>query len=387
MPIIEMIHQDDQFVAYRYGTVSPVPLGAAFQPGITMPEYTPHIDLDAAPKNIGNLPGVARSEYGATVDGGVTQLGAAMTISNTNFTNTVVDVRANITFNNCRFTLTSYTPADSIGALVRLLNGTGLTNVVFNDCEFHVRCQRVMNVISGRNTTFNRCVMTGGVDGISLSPAGGAPQSYGVKVNDCWIGDHAWWHWSTTGVVHPSDTETHNDGIQVATALGTEVNNTFFGIWPSEFVGTGTPGSGSETNPSSSEPYITTQATMDGWRTTYLNRITRNDQSFGGVGRKSTTGGSWSGIMLNQTNVTADHCWFSGGTVHINAVDSILSGKTVGSFTRNTHWNDMTAGHSLTTTAKGTAVYTRSDSTVTIPTSGTQKNVWFDGVTLIPTNM
>lgn len=383
MPIIEMILEDDQFVAYRYGYADPVSLGPDFISGETMPVYVPNLDLNAAVKNIGNLEGVARAEYSSTVTGGVTQLSSAGTLSNFNFTNTVIDIRANITFNNCRFTLTSYTPADSIGAMIRILNGTSVSNVVFNDCEFHVRCQRGMNNIAGRNATFNRCVITGGVDGLSLSPNGGATQSYGFTVNDSWIGDHAWWYWTSPGAVHPSDTHTHNDGIQVSSTLGAELSNTFFGSWPSEFIGTGTPGSGSETNPWAGT-YITDQATMEDWRTTFMTRETRADQSFEGVSRKSTNGGSWSGIMLNQPGAIIDHCWFSGGTVQINASDDVLAGQNAGSFTRNTHWNDMTAGHSLTTTAKGAAIYKHSTATITIPTTGSNRNLWFDGTTVTP---
>ncbi|MFZ1302129.1 MAG: hypothetical protein WAQ27_06185 [Candidatus Microsaccharimonas sp.] len=385
MPIVEMVRQADEFISYQYDFLPPV--SVVFNSGSTMPIYEPNTNIDAASKNIGNLPGVTRTEYGSTVNGGVTQLNSAVTISNTNFTNTVVDIRANIVFNNCRFTLTSYTPADAVNALIRALNGGSVNNIVFNDCEFHMRAQRSMNIFSGRNTTFNRCVLTGGTDGLSLSNGGSAQQSYGFIVNDCWIGDHGWWRWTTTGVVHPSDTQTHNDGIQVSVAtLGVEVNNTFFGTWPSEFVGTGTPGSGSETNPYAGT-YITNQATMESWRATYLNVYTRADQSFGGIQRRSSSGGSWACIMVNRAGITIDNCWFSGGAVQINAVDPNLAGQTVGSITNSHHWNDMSAGHSLTSTAKGTAIYRRTDYTMTVPTSGTDKNTWFDGATVMPVEM
>ncbi len=384
MPIIEMIHEADQFVSYQYENIAPVDINP-FISGETMPLYVPNATIASASKNIGNLSSTARAEYSGTVTGGITQLNSPLTISNTNFTNTVVDIRANITFNNCLFTLTDYTGADSIGSLVRGLNGGSLDNIVFNNCEFHVRVQRAMNGFSGRNATFNKCVFTGGVDGLSLSASGSAAQSYGFVVNDSWIGDHAWWYWTSTGVVHPSDTQTHNDGIQISVNLGVTVDNTFFAIWPSEFVGTGTTGSGSETN-SYAGPYITDQSTMAGWRTTYLNRYTRADQSYGGVQRRSSTGGSWAGIMVNRPGITVTNSWFSGGTVHVNAVDTNLAGQTVGSFTNNHHWNDMTAGHSLTTTDKGTAIYKRADSTITVPTSGNTANKWFDDAIVIPAN-
>lgn len=381
-----MVRQGNEFVSRRFGFLPSISVGAnIFQPGVTMPLYTPASNLDTAQKNIGNPPSVARSEYSSTVNGGVTQLNTATTIINTNFTNTIVDIRADITFTNCRFTVTNYTAADSIGALIRILNGSGVTDVVFNNCEFHVRAQRILNCVSGRNATFNQCVFTGGVDGLSLSNAGSGTQSYGFVINDSWIGDHGWWYATSNGIVHPSDTQTHNDGVQVSVDLGVEVTNTFFGTWPSEYIGTGTPGSGSETN-AFSAGYITNQSTMDTWRATYLNRMTRADQSYGGTQRRSSTGGSWAGIMINRPNVTIEKCWFSGGTVHINAVDPNLAGQNVGSFTRNRHWNDMTAGHSLTDTTKGTAIYKRADSTITIPTTGTDKNVWFDTSTVSPTN-
>ena len=388
MPIVEMVRQGNDFISFRYGFVPPIsinPDNDTFQPGVTMPRYTPTLAITNANKNIGNLPQVSRTEYSSTVSGGVTQLSTATTINNTNFTNTVVDIRADIIFNNCHFILTNYTAADSINALIRILNGGGTTNVIFNDCEFHIRSQRTMNCVSGRNATFNRCVFTGGVDGLSLSSSGSGTQSYGFVVNDSWIGDHAWWYAPSVGVVHTSDTQTHNDGIQVSVNLGVEVKNTFFATWPSEFVGTGTPNSGSETN-SFSATYISDQSTMESWRTTYLNRYTRADQSFETTSRRTSTGGSWAGIMINRPNVVIDSCWFSGSTVHINATDSNLAGQNVGTIIRNRHWNDMSAGHDLTTTDKGTAIYTLASSTYTLPTSGNDKNIWFDNATVIPVN-
>lgn len=358
------------------------PGGGSFIPGETMPIYIPNVDVNAAVKNIGNAPGVTRTAYPGTVTGGITNLQTPGTIENRDFIDTVTDVRASITFKNCRFITTNYTAA-SYPSLVRSILGNivATDSIVFEDCEFHNRAQRITTVFQGRNATFRRCVFTGGVDGIGAVRESGSTatnyQPYGtITVEDSWIGDHCWWYHPTPGVIHSNDTQPHIDGIQIQTAGSSPITatNTFFGTWASAFVGTGTPGAGGETNPYSSTYTDIDQATQNSWRASFLNAYTRADQSFEGISRRlSTGGGSWACVMMNYSGLIMDKCWLSGGGVQINAVDSNLNGLSIGSITNSTFWNDMILGHSLTTTAKGTSIYKNSSATLT-----TSNNKYWD---------
>jgi hypothetical protein len=383
MPLERTVWDGTQWLLWQDAEGPSVP---RFTPGVTMPEYVPTSNFTGA-KNVGNLPGVTLTPYQGTLvgNGSLVQIPAG-TYNNIDFGDRRLDVRGAVTMNNCRVTLTSANwGTTSIPAVVQRLNGTNPPGLLtMNDCEIHNRAQRLMNGFLGRHAVFNRCVSTGGVDGLNPSASGGLDQSFGLRFYDCWLGDHAWWYYPTTGVVHASDTQTHNDSSQVLDANGIEFHNCFFGCWPSEYVGTGTPGSGSETNPYV-VTYITNQATMNGWRASFLNRITRADQSFQGIPRKTSTGGSWACIMGQRANGLADHCWFSGGGVQVNLSDNALPAATNWTIKRSTFWNDMGLGHSLTTTAKGTAIYLFTGYTYNVPTSGPDRNVWFDGTTVIPT--
>lgn len=357
---------------------------STFVPGVTMPQYVITPGLNGA-KNVGNIAGTPLTAYlGGAAGNGALVLLPAGTYTNIDFGDRRLNPQGTVTLNNCRVVLTtSNFGVDGIGAVLQRLNGPAGT-MTCNDCEFHNRAQRMLNCFMGRNTIFNRCVFTGGVDGVNCATTGNVPSTFDPVVNDCWIGDLAWWYYTSTGVVHPSDTNTHNDGSQIAESLGMSFTNTFFGAWPSEYVGTGTPGCGTESNPYV-VTYIVSQATMNGWRAANVTLLTRADQSFEGVARKTTTGGSWSGLMCNSPNGTVLHCWFSGGTVQINLVTATLPTATGWSVKQCTFWNDMSGGHTLPASiVKGVAIYTLAAKTYDIPTSGVDRNLWFDGTTVTP---
>lgn len=372
----------------RRGVISSSNVVQSPAPSGSMPIYIPNVNIDSAVKNVGNLSGVLRTPYGATVTGGQTNLNSAITIENTDFINTFVDVRAGVTFKNCRFHVDNFTGA--LPSMVRSILGNGVVanSIVFEDCEFHNRAQRLTNTFQGRNAIFRRCVFTGGVDGIAVVRQSGSIETNyqptgTVTVEDCWIGDHGWWYHPTPGVIHSNDNQPHIDGIQIQTAGPTvNVSNTFFGTWPSEFVGTGTPGSGSETNPYSSTYTDVSQATMNSWRETYLNMNSRADQSFNGVSRKSSSGGgSWACVMINHPGIELNGCWFSGGGVHINAADSSLDGQNAGSVIDCISWNDMSLGRPQSSTTKGPVVYRRSATTV----ATTGSKFWDDASIVVAT--
>jgi len=378
MPEVTYIQKNGQLIPLN--NVAAAPITNTFISGVTMPFY----DINTGEKNIGNLPGVTLDVYNNDPGDGVLQINGG-TYTNVNFGNRILDIRASTTFNNCRIALTNNTDT-TIKQAIRILNG-GANLVTFNDCEIHNYDQYIRDGFQGRNAVFNRCIVSGFVDGIDSATSGAAPQGFSPIINDSWIGNLAWWYSPTAAVVHSSDYQTHNDCSQVQMP-GMEWHNVFFGIWPSELVGTGTPGSGSDTGNTHATAYRYTQAQSESYRTTFLNKLSAANQSFDTVPRKSSTGGSWAGIMGNTgggttLNLVVDHCWFSGGTVQINVSDDNLTG-TVASVKRSTFWNDMSGGHSLPYTAKGVAVYCKTGVTIDMPTTGSDKNLWFDGSIVSP---
>jgi hypothetical protein len=382
-----------------------------FIPGVTWPAYTPTVDFSGA-KNVGNLPGVTRTNASVTTNG-VTNV-AAGTYNNLNYNDTVVNTTSGpVTFNNCRFYMSptsDYIASDSIRGLARNVNGTcGL--VTFNDCELHCRSQRVMNCFQGRNAVFNRCVLTGGVDGPSVSwtntglsngtPSGSAPLNFGIHMSDTWVGEQAWWRSpSMPWEGHGSDKQTHNDGSQVGGDGGNEWHNCTIVVYASPYVGTGTPNAGSNTGnsyvPSSGTNYIRTQALQDADRATYLNYMTTASQAYLGISRPmSETGGalapdatSWACIMGNRNNGIVDKVQFSGGSVSINLSDASSNFTGAGwSVKRCLFYNDMTLGHGADPTVKGVAIRVKTSAyaNMDIPTTGADRNLWFDGTTVTPT--
>jgi hypothetical protein len=393
-------------VAQRRGRTD-VPLGSLFVPGVTWPEYTPTADFTGG-KNVGNFPEAvqARTAYPSTVTNGVTNIGAG-TYNNYNFYDTVVNITSGpVVFNNCRFYMSptsDYIAVDSIRGLVRNLNGT-CSSLTFNDCELHCRTQRVMNCFMGRNATFNRCVLSGGVDGPNDSASGTAPQVYGIIRNDCWIGEQAWWRATTLPWEgHGSDKQTHNDSSQVATTLGNEWHNCTMVTYASPFVGLGTPNAGSDTGnsyvPSSGTNYIRTQALQNADRATYLNYTSHTSQAYLGVARKLSKtsasppdASSWANIMANRNGGIVDKVQFSGGTASINIMDPLVTGSW--SIKKCLFWNDMVNGPGGrwdgTTgdpSIKGYAIQVRSglNGVLDIPTTGDDRNLWSDGTTVTVT--
>jgi len=377
-------------------------LSTGFIPGETRPFYEPALNYDGA-KNIGNLFGVNRTA--ATVNTfGVTQISTNQT--NKNFTNSVLDIRASIDFNNCRITMegNDYTIADSIRGMIRVLNGSpGL--VRFYDCEIHARAQRVFAALIGRNVEFHRTVITGGVDGPDDNGVtGSAPYNFGFRFYDSWVGDSAWWRaaltpsgGTNTWEGHGSDNRTHNDTSQITSTLGTEWHNTTLISTASQFVGTGTNGAGSDTGnsyvPSTGQNYIYTQAVQNGYRAADLNVATDPTQSMDGISRTLSTVGSWACIMGNNGPLLIDHCYFDGGLACVNLADNTgtMVGKTV-TITNSIFWNGMVNGHGGNPLTKGHAVLARQGgasngigSGLIMPTTGDGVNYWFDGTVVSPT--
>lgn len=329
-----------------------------FIPGVTEPQF----DLTSMRGNVGNKPGVELTPYAGSVTNGVAQLTGPL-YENILFTS-VVDIRSNATLRNCRIVIPStYTESDSIAGAVRALIGSTVNNVTLEDCEIHNRAQRPLNGIMGRNVTVRRTVVTGCIDGFSDSLSGDSTQTYGFRIYDSIVADSAWWYTPTVNsIIHPSDTQSHGDSIQKGTTLPTVVENTVFAAYLSDFVGTGTVGSGSESNPyvpASGFNFIATQAQMEAWKDEYGNLLTDPESTRGGISRRlPSSGGSLAAVMVNRDGASFDHCYFGGGIATVNLLDTNLPANMDVTVKDSKFWQDSKSGGAILIPTGKTATLT-----------------------------
>lgn len=358
-----------------------------FIDGVTMPYYVETLDFTGS-RNVGIPAGQTLVPYSGNGAGNnVIQLTAGGLVENVLFRG-VVEVRAPTTFVNCRFMIDSaFTRTDlSTKSVVQVLNGANARDVHLQNCEIHVRAQRPFNGIQGRNFTMDKCVITGANDAFSESANGSAPNTgFGFEATNCCVPSLGWWYSSPANLDIHSDTGAHVDAMQKETLLTVKLTNCTLAAVASEIVGTGTPGSGRDAGntyvPGSGADYTANQAQMEAWREQF-SFWTTPSQSMHGVSRRLMTAGSMACIMGNDGNLTLDHCWFSGGTVQINAEGATGSIATSIHIKNSVHWNDMLNGpgsRATTPTVKGHAVIFHTGETFGTFTN----NKWFDGTDIV----
>lgn len=384
MPLYRWDNTSARYVNLRTGD-----LFEPFIPGETEPFYELHPTF-MGERNIGVDPGVTLTPYTGTVTNGVATLTAGVLYENILFSSFVNWNGAHL--RNCRIVIpANFAIADSsLNAIVRSLNGASTTGGTMERCEIHNRAQRPLNAVMGRNGTIRRTAVSGCVDGFVDSESGSAPQNYGLILEDVIVCDLAWFYSPTQSPwIHSSDLQTHNDCFQKSTTLACELTN-FVGLaYASELVGTGTPGSGSETNtyvPGSGYNFIAAQAQMEAWRDTFCSFMTTPAQSKYGVAhRLPSSGGSMAAVMVNRGNLTVRKSKLAGGLVTVNMQDTNLPSVTNVIFEDNTFWNDMKNGHNNPDTGvfeparKGHAITIKSGKTATFT-----NNKWFDGTNVTP---
>lgn len=313
---------------------------------------------------------------------------AGQLIQNTHFDGARVSLsNANITFVNCLFR-----GDNSVNALVTCTNAN-VSNAQFIDCTFLPKFPRYeTNGIGGHDFTLLRCDMSHTTDLISPNNSTaftnqGAGFPIGVVVDQCYLHDLAWWTAATGGVVHPSDTETHNDIIQIVGGSGLTVRgNNMDARFARQY------GHWMVSNPTGPEPYttVTLGSLSDGG-------------PFQGIPQRGITGGSltsgndgngrynWddlAGLMLNSQQGTTSGIIFEdnfcrGGNYFINGGGNPNPGGGVvlGSFKRNTFYNDQgdygstlggTNGHTIDCGGTWSGF-------VTAPTTGADGNYYVGG--------
>lgn len=160
----------------------------------------------------GTLPGVSRDTIGSNVT-----LSTNDQVYEDHTVNGNISVTGKrITIRNCRMSKLTVTNVNAEDLLVE-------------DCEIrpHSPSNTDDSGVKGHDYTLRRVKISGFIDGINVYNNNSLPDGYasGVVVEHCWVAGLAYWTASAGGVVHPSDTWSHNDGVQHQ------------GGWGSSFVG------------------------------------------------------------------------------------------------------------------------------------------------------
>lgn len=227
----------------------------------------------------------------------------------------------------------------------------------------------------GRGLKIHHCQ-----DGIQIKNSSAPyPFSTGVDLQQSYIYDMAWWTASTGGIVHPTDTETHNDGIQHMQGLDSIIKwNTIDSRFAKQY------GHWVVTNPNV-EPYVTVplHSLPDGGP--YQNIPDR------GTGSAATGRYNWddqSCLMIGDEEgkptyrLVFEDNWLYGGNFSVNGGGNSNPGGGVilGSIKRNkfdrTQGNQGSGGN--TTQTINFQLGGWSASTVDIPLTGPDANVYMD---------
>jgi hypothetical protein len=292
--------------------------------------------------NTGVLPGVSRT----TTTGNITLSTNGAVLENRNVNGRVIVTAANCIIRNCYINGGSSTPAP----LVECYSGS-VVNCQIIDCEIGPTLANAhwnWQCVTGHDFTVLRCNLYRGTDNIGIfktsTNGGGSGVTYncGVTVQQSWLHDLAWWTASTTGVVHPSDTEDHSDLIQIQGGTHAQIlGNTMEATSAHQYAHWWTVGN-SETEPYN---FIAAQSLpagapyyggpyQGGRAYLFPDRGTGNNAN----GRYNT--GQLAALMINRNvghvhslNVTDN--WMSGGDACINGGLTWLSGENLGTFYRN----------------------------------------------------
>lgn len=146
-----------------------------------------------------------------TVTGTIT-LNTPQTYENRIVEGTIVITSSNVIVRNCIIRM------PSSGTAIRgvFCATAGATNILIEYVRIEVpagnRSYNQGYCIQGSGYTARRCDFSGTVDGLSIA---GVNQRASVTVEGCYIHDLPVYTAGSPGIVHPTDTVTHNDGMQI----------------------------------------------------------------------------------------------------------------------------------------------------------------------------
>lgn len=296
------------------------------------------------------------------------------TFTNMDFGNVMFICQAPTSFRRCRWYITDSGTATN-RAIVNF-DSTAANGSLVEQCDMINVDQKGYNInaaIRGRGFTAFRNKIRGTMDGIRPNLGGG----WKIWGNSIWF--LGWWAAPSNNLVQPNDVQTHSDGIQTTYGGGEIIGNSVL-AYPSTIVGTGTPGSGTDTGYPGT---FYTQAQANARRAELIG-VTWSDpaKSYGGIAREN--GGDTTPLMLNVASgptamdLVVEDNWFGGGPVHVNGLATNLT-DPLGAFRRNKHFDDTK------NKIGGRAIGYRMHAGLnpTIPQSGSDRNTYVaDGVTV-----
>lgn len=272
--------------------------------------------------------------YTGTGAGGTLTINTAgTTFTNVDFGSTRIVVQATgVKFINCRWYVTDAVTDGYSTAQIDCRSGSNSAaggGLLLDRCTIENVAQNVRGRtgVLGWNVTIKRSRVRGFVDNLGFyvpgSPGtGGSP--LGVTVLDTFIGELMWNQHPEAGVVHQSDTKTHCDGIQFQGGYGARLINVTVIARYSTVVGTGTPGSGSDSGWAGS-PYTQSEAEALRYATVFQGGTLANPAV-----RGYALGGSIAGIMVNTSDtrgrvvdMTIAWAYGAGGAYWLNNGDAI----------------------------------------------------------------
>lgn len=338
-----------------------------------------------------------------TITTNQTYSGNGTTINDTLFDGARVSVSGqNITFFNCKFTGDT-----SANALVTMTN-VAASNVQFIDCLFVPKYPLNRNCIIGHDFTLLRCDLSRCTDLVSpvntarsISDGDGFPIN--VHVLQSYLHDVSWWTGAAPGDVHPTDTESHNDLIQIVGGNGLDIRgSTLFATYARQYA------HWMVTDPNT-EPYssVALHSLADGGP---YQGIPQRGITGGALTPGTDAGGRYnfddlSALMINTSTVTIAGTPTTIHTMEIVFEDNLVrggnfaingggnanpgGGVSLGSFKRNAFIDDQGNYGSGESTETGQTINLQSSPNwvghVTAPTTGADKNYYVDATTLLPT--
>jgi hypothetical protein len=249
---------------------------------------------------------------------------------------------ANCIIRNCRIRGLNSSPGTQDTNLISCV-GASVSNLLIEDCTIapdypHWNWD---SGITGHDFTARRNDIHHCTDGINVFYVG-APQPYqsNVIIEQNYIHDLPWWSASTSGVVHPSDTQTHNDCIQHQGGLGTVIRgNTLSALNARQY------GHWVYTNGSEPYAFAPLHSLPDGGP--YVPVPDRGAPYTEATGRYNW--GSLACLMVNDNvgpsyDLTITDNWFYGGNYALNAgAVAHQASESFGSVLRNKFSRDQGA--------------------------------------------
>lgn len=213
------------------------------------------------------------------------------------------------TFRDCTWTV----GGSGYSARRPVINAYTTNDSLVEFCTFralqHANGYNASAAMTGWKYRFHRNIVEGFVDALGVFPPTSAGGANEVEITGNYLGRMGWWWWPTGGTVHPTDTMTHNDPIQVQGGTDVLIEGNWTDGLYSESVGHGVNGFDS----------------MVVGGTTYNLQTKRYEIVEGSGSYPNKNGGSIAGLVLFSSGGRGDmgdirilRNWGQGGSQWIN---------------------------------------------------------------------